>query len=166
MIKLEQFTRNDIPVLLKWLEKTNEEFLVQFSGPRYTYPLSKEQILETMDNNSYILFKVIGEDTGEIVGHCQFLGVNTGTKSAKIGRILLIPEKRGHGYGAEIIRQLQKYGEKKLLLQKIILKVYDFNKSAYNCYLKCGFVETGREEIYFESINKTWNTISMEYIVS
>ncbi len=166
MIKLEQFTQNDIPVMLKWLEKTNEEFLVQFSGPRYTYPLNKEQILETMDDNSYILFKVIEEETGEIVGHCQFVGVKSGAKSATIGRILLIPDKRGNGYGAKIIQQLQKYGKEKLFLQKMILKVYDFNKSAYNCYLKCGFVETARDGKYFESINKTWNTISMEYTIS
>ncbi len=164
MIELKKFREDDIPSFLNLLEGTDAVFLVQFAGSNYIYPLNKEQLLVSIKDKSCILFKVIEKENGEVIGHCQFLRIDRKEKTATIGRVLLNPEKRGFGYGLEIIKQLVEYGKNELDLVRIELNVFEFNHSAYKCYLKFGFVETERELKTFEKINKTWNCISMEYI--
>jgi hypothetical protein len=44
MVKLEPFSREDIADLLGWLEGTDARFLYQFAGPKYSFPLSADQL--------------------------------------------------------------------------------------------------------------------------
>ncbi|MCP9228576.1 GNAT family N-acetyltransferase, partial [Bacillus mycoides] len=42
MIKLKQFTRSDFKQLINWIN--SEEFLIQWSGNAFTYPLNEQQL--------------------------------------------------------------------------------------------------------------------------
>ena len=44
MIRLEYMTRDDFGKVLGWNKNTSHEFLLQWSGPVFEYPLTEEQL--------------------------------------------------------------------------------------------------------------------------
>jgi len=166
MIILETFEKKDIPALLDWIKGSDAEFLIQFAGSKYRFPLDEKQLLDTLYDKSILVFKAIDETTGVMIGHCKLMKIDLPNKSANIGRVLIKPNKRGLGYGYAMLKELIIYATSVLKLKHLNLRVFDFNQSAIRCYLKLGFVESKREEVFFPAINQTWNCITMEYPIS
>jgi RimJ/RimL family protein N-acetyltransferase len=163
MIILETFEKEDIPELLDWMKDSDAEFLIQFAGPKYRFPLDEKQLLNTLYDKSILVFKAIDETTGATIGHCQLMKIDLPNKSASIGRVLIKPDRRNLGYGYTMLKELISYATSVFKLNQLSLRVFDFNQSAIRCYLKLGFVESKRENVVFQEINKTWNCITMEY---
>lgn len=162
MIVLEKFEQENIPQLLSWLERTDARFLLQFAGPRYQFPLNEEQLIESLQLKDYLLLKAIDTETGNIIGHCQFMRIDKKQFKASIGRILINPERRGKGFGLQLINEMKNFAKEKLKLATIDLRVFDFNTAAFRCYSKAGFVETYVHENYIPEFNETWKSITME----
>ncbi|MEW6102592.1 MAG: GNAT family protein [bacterium] len=163
MVLLEKFIAKDIPSFISWLKDTDAEFLVQFAGPKYKYPLDENQILQTLNDKNYIVFKAIDEKLNIPIGHCQLMEINFINKTAAIGRVLVRKEYRNKNYGYEMLMNLVKYSKDILDLKKLTLRVFDFNIAAINCYKKIGFVEIKNENVYFKDIGKTWKCLTLEY---
>jgi len=166
MIILKTFEKKDIPELLDWMKYSDAEFLIQFAGPKYRFPLDEKQLLDTLYDKSILVFKAIDETTGAMIGHCQLMRIDLRNKSASIGRVLIKPNDRGLGYGYAMLKELINYAASILELKQLNLRVFDFNQSAIRCYLKLGFVESKRKDVVFREINKTWNYITMDYHIS
>ena len=167
MVILKTFEKKDIPALLDWIKGSDAEFLIQFAGSKYRFPLDEKQLLDTLYDKRILVFKAIDETkTGVMIGHCQLMKIDLPNKSATIGRVLIKPDKRGLGYGYAMLKELINYATSVLKLKHLNLRVFDFNQSAIRCYLKLGFVESKREEVFFPAINQTWNCITMEYHIS
>jgi len=166
MIILETFEKKDIPELLDWMKDSDAEFLIQFAGSKYRFPLDEKQLLDTLYEKSILVFKAIEETTGAMIGHCQLMKIDLPHNSATIGRVLIKPDKRNLGYGYAMLKELINYAKSVLSLQQLNLRVFDFNQSAIRCYLKLGFVESKREEVFFPAINQTWNCITMDCPIS
>jgi RimJ/RimL family protein N-acetyltransferase len=169
MIILETFEKKDIPELLDWMKDSDAEFLIQFAGSKYRFPLDEKQLLDTLYDKSILLFKAIDDTKGATIGHCQLMKIIDlphNSNSAAIGRVLIKPDKRNLGYGYAMLKELINYAKSVLSLQQLNLRVFDFNQSAIRCYLKLGFVESKREEVFFPAINQTWNCITMDYPIS
>jgi RimJ/RimL family protein N-acetyltransferase len=165
MIILKIFEKKDIPEFLDWTKDSDAEFLIQFAGPRYRFPLDKKQLLDTLYDKSSLVFKAIDETTGATIGHCQLMRIDLDNKSASIGRALIKQDCRGLGYGHAMLKELINYATSLFKLKQLNLRVFDFNKSAFRCYSKLGFVESKRENVVFQEINKTWNCITMDYTI-
>lgn len=161
MYFLTDFTAEDISQLINYINVEGAEFLMQFGGSKYSFPLTKEQVLEDINRENHKLFKYIDED-GTTAGHCQLLRISREDKSATIGRVLIYPEYRGKGHSKKMLKMLINYGKEELDLKKIYLRVFDFNKTALNCYIKLGFKQTDIQKNDYSSIGKTWVSISME----
>lgn len=69
MIKLEPFTRTDFNRLISWID--SEEFLIQFAGPIFTFPLTTEQLELYITDKNRFPFKVIKPETGVVIGHSE-----------------------------------------------------------------------------------------------
>lgn len=160
MYKLENFNREDINSFLSWLEGTDSKFLYQFGGPRYSYPLDKNQVIEDMKTENSVLLKFV--DSENIIGHCQFIRINSKESNASIGRLLINPAFRNMGYGQKMISAMISYAKNELNLSKLLLRVFDFNSNAIACYEKIGFKKCGSESKYIEAFNEKWVTLSME----
>ncbi|CAM3901383.1 GNAT family protein [Flavobacterium branchiophilum] len=158
MIKLEKFTEQDFERLINWID--NEETLVQFSGPIFKFPLTKEQLNEYLYSENIISFKVKNLETNEIIGHSEIH--KSENNEVKLCRILIGKEsQRGKGFGKKIINELVKYSFEKLNAKKVELNVYDWNKYAIVCYEKTGFEMNPNKYSEIEVKGNKWISLNM-----
>lgn len=159
-LKLTPFETSDFKTLIDWLDGRDAAFLIQLSGPRYSFPLNKEQLLQSYNDESIESFKLSLDKT--MVGHIQLLKYNEGERSASIGAVMVSPHHQKRGIAQEMLRQIMSYAKKHKKVQTLYLRVFDFNSAAIACYSKVGFQESTREDVYFPSIAQTWNCITMK----
>jgi len=145
MIRLQKFEICDIPRLIQWIP--DAKFLLQWAGPHYYFPLDETQLMEmyvtTLGKNpDNYMFKLINEQSGEVIGHLEILAVDLQKRIAVLGRLLIGEESdRGKGYGEQMIKAGLKFAFEELDLEEINLGVFEFNRAALNCYQKLGFQE-------------------------
>ena len=158
MIKLEKFTEQDFERLINWID--SEETLVQFSGPIFKFPLTKEQLNEYLYSENIISFKVKNLETNEIIGHSEIY--KSENNEVKLCRILVGEEnQRGKGFGKKIINELVKFSFEKLNAKKVELNVYDWNKYAIVCYEKTGFEMNPNKFSEIEVKGNKWISLNM-----
>ncbi len=141
-IRLEEFTCNDFQLLINWID--SDQFMFQFAGPAFTFPITTEQLAKHIEPNSRKVFKVVETKENNIIGHCELNNIDKRNKSARISRLLIgNPKSRNKGFGKKMIQTLLKYAFEELHLHRIDLGVFDFNKGAIRCYKQCGFKTEG-----------------------
>ncbi|KMQ64683.1 GNAT family acetyltransferase [Chryseobacterium angstadtii] len=158
MIKLKTFETEDIPELISKIKDKRE--LLQFAGPAYHFPLTKEQLMGDVENENRQMFK-ISEETGDrVIGHAQLF---LKEKTFLLGRILIWDENnRGKGYGKKVVQELLQYGFGHFDRKTAELNVYDWNTGAIECYKKVGF-EIDPDVMSEVSIdNESWLSINMK----
>jgi RimJ/RimL family protein N-acetyltransferase len=157
MIKLEPFTKNDFSRLVSWVK--NEEELIQFAGPFFTFPLTEDQLEKYLEDKNRFAYKVIEIISNQTIGHCEIYLTEV---SAKLCRIL-IGEKsfRGKGFGSEVVTLLVEKCFNEFSYSHAELNVYDWNTSAIKCYEKAGFVVNPKKSKTIEVNNKIWTSINM-----
>ena len=85
-------------------------------------------------------------------------------KSAlRFGFIIGDDRRRNKGYGTRIFQLALQYAFEILKVNKVILGVFENNKSAYQCYKRIGFQEMGSDHEYiYELLGERWKCIEME----
>lgn len=124
-----------------WNEGRDADFLMQWAGKALTYPVTREQILETQKTSSAV-FAILFE--GQMIGTIALTSVDEQTGRGHIGHFLLDPAMTGKGHGSAIVQEFVDYCFGILRLRELTLRVFDYNKSALHCYEKNGFVERER----------------------
>jgi len=165
LIELQPFGKGDYRQLIA--EIPDARFLLQWAGPRYTYPLDAAQLDDTMadtvgEKPSSQLFKAIREDTSEAIGHIQLMGIDHNASSCVLGRVLIFERHRGNGFGKSIVQQAVKFAFESLGLTEITLGVFDFNTPAINTYRSIGFAEYQFRRDARQFRNESWNVIRMK----
>ncbi len=157
MIKLEPFTKIDFNRLISWIE--NEEELIQFAGPVFTFPLTVEQLEIYLEEKNRFVFKIIETDLKQIIGHCEIYLTET---SARLCRVL-VGEKsfRGKGLGLEVVKLLLDKCFKDINCSQVELNVYDWNVGAIKCYEKAGFKINKDKRKTIDVNGKRWTSINM-----
>ena len=159
MIALQPFEENDFERLINWLD--NEELLVQFGGPLFSFPLTREQLEVYKNDKNRLSFKVLELPGQEIVGHAELFPSDQ-PEVIKICRILIGDKsKRGKGFGQQVIHELLKISFLKLGKEKVELNVYDWNINAIKCYEKVGFVLNPQKKFLSEVNGSTWTAVNM-----
>jgi RimJ/RimL family protein N-acetyltransferase len=143
MIELRPFAREDFHRLIDW--SPTPEFLMQWAGPFFTYPLDEAQLedyLQGAEGESPFrrIYKVVASETGAVIGHIELGMINLVHRTASVNRVLLgDPAYRGRGIGLEMVRRVQQIGFGEMGLHRLDLVVFDFNESARRCYERAGF---------------------------
>ncbi len=165
MIELQHFECSDIQQLINWIPSA--EFLLQWGGPSFQYPLTKQQLEKYLkhaneeDSDTYI-YKVIDHDMQQVVGHISLGKVDRVNQSARVGKVLVgSSEVRGKGIGCEMMKAILTIAFEELKLHKVTLGVFDFNTSAIHCYEKSGFVREGLLRDARKNGDEYWNLIEM-----
>ena len=95
----------------------------------------------------------------------QFHGfyVDIKKKSLRFGFVIVDSQKRGNGYGREMLNLAIRYGFEILKAEKITLGVFENNKAAYHCYRAAGFREVSQAEPeIFHILNEDWKCLELE----
>ncbi|KAB2451811.1 GNAT family N-acetyltransferase [Bacillus sp. CH126_4D] len=165
VIKLETFKKSDFKQLINWID--SEEFLIQWSGNSFTYPLNEQQLEKYIESTNTLAFKVIDEETKEVVGHISLGQIDNINKSARIGKVLVGDTKmRGRSIGKHMMKAVLQGAFEELKLHRVTLGVYDFNTSAISCYEKIGFVKEGllrESKKVGEAYWNLWEMSMLEY---
>jgi len=134
-----------------------ESYLKWFNDPEITQYLSmfrpltrmmEEDWIENLKNREdTIAFAIIipDENDGEkLIGNCGLHAIDWKNRVAEVGITIGEKEYQSKGYGTEAMEMLLDYGFKTVNLNRIQLRVYEFNNRAINSYNKIGFVKEGR----------------------
>ncbi len=146
-IRLEPFEAGDIPRLIGWIPSA--DFLMQWSGPFFTYPLTEGQLrryLQSVEKSplNRAIFRVRYLDKDRIVGHIELNNVDWRNLAATVSKVLVGPaDMRGLGIGHQMVAHLLDYAFGDLKLHRVELKVFDDNISAIECYRQNGFMIEG-----------------------
>ncbi|CAM3952580.1 GNAT family N-acetyltransferase [Bacillus luti] len=142
MIKLEPFKRSDFEQLINWIH--SEEFLIQWSGNAFTYPLNEQQLDKYIESANTLAYKVIDEGSSDVIGHISLGQIDNINKSTRIGKVLVGDMKmRGRSIGKQMMKAVLHIAFEELKLHRVTLGVYDFNTTAISCYEKIGFIKEG-----------------------
>lgn len=165
LIKLEPLKRPDFKQLINWID--SEEFLIQWSGNAFTYPLNDQQLEQYIESTNTLAFKVIDEESKEVIGHISLGQIDNINKSARIGKVLVGDTKmRGRSIGKHMMKAVLHIAFEELKLHRVTLGVYDFNTSAISCYEKIGFVKEGllrESKKVGETYWNLWEMSMLEY---
>lgn len=138
MIRLEKFTADDFELFISWMD--TEKFMYQFGGASFTFPVTVEQLSNYIADATHRIYRVVDAVTDKVIGHASISHLNVKNKSARLCRILIANEQdRSKGYGRQLIRALLKICFDELVLHRVDLGVFEFNKAAIRCYQSCGF---------------------------
>lgn len=147
MIRLDYMTRDDFVKVLNWNKNTTPDFLMQWSGPMFEYPLTVEQLERYYDRgvneheSDIFIYKIVEDN--QCVGMIE-LGVDRKNKSGRVRRFLIGEQDfRGKGIGRLVLQTIIGIGFEEFGLHRISLGVYDFNQLAIRCYEKVGLVKEG-----------------------
>lgn len=165
VIKLESFKKSDFKQLINWIN--SEEFLIQWSGNAFTFPLDEQQLEKYIESANTLAFKVVDEETSDVIGHISLGQIDNINKSARIGKVLVGNTKmRGRSIGKHMMRAVLHIAFDELKLHRVTLGVYDFNTSAISCYEKIGFVKEGllrESKRVGETYWNLWEMSMLEY---
>ena len=157
MIKLVNFAEEDYETLISWID--TEDLLMQFAGPGFRFPLTKEQLAESASDPSRFSFTIVDTISKERIGHCEVLITDT---TAKIGRVIIGSEQaKGKGYCGEIMRKLVEFIYSRIDRTIIELNVFDFNRVAISCYEKVGFRINPDLKFERKVRDETWIALNM-----
>jgi len=160
MLKILPLEKTDATCIVRWNNEKSANFLQQWAGRGYEYPITEKQIINRLDveaSSNYKVYKIVLHD--DMIGTIELMNIDNEAKTAVVGRFLLNPEFTGRGYGTEALTRFVAFVFNDFGLQKISLNVFDFNKSALRCYEKVGF-----KAVHKEIRPNGWVAIRMEIV--
>ena len=156
MITLEKFEEANCELLISWVH--SPEFLMQFAGPAFTFPLTREQLVKSLADLGRSAFQAINVNSGKMIGYAE---INITEQGPYLGRILIDESFRGKGFGKEIVQQLLDIAFGKMKQQIVRLRVFDWNISAIKCYEGVGFTIEPNNTLLTTVNGKTWTGLVM-----
>ena len=164
MLRLRPYKKCDAQQIAGWIK--SEYAFRQWCADRYeSYPLKAEDINAhyeaVADSDSF--YEMTAFDESGTVGHLVMRFVDDERSVLRFGFVIVDDNKRGKGYGKEMLLLAQKYAFEILRVKKITLGVFENNTAALNCYKAAGFrqIETAEKESYV-ILGETWECIEME----
>lgn len=146
MIRILPFEKCDSSLIIDWNKEKTADFLQQWAGRGYEFPITEKQILDRIDNETvsdFMICKIVLEN--KTIGTIELMNIDKEEKKADIGRFLLNPSFAGKGYGTASLKAFTEQIFSEFNFNKLGLTVFDFNKAAFRCYEKAGFKIVGEE---------------------
>jgi RimJ/RimL family protein N-acetyltransferase len=105
-----------------------------------------------------MIFTAVERETAEPVGHAELAQIVPG-RSAHVCRVIIAPERRGHGIGTAVMDELRRIAFEELRVSRLTLNVYEWNVAAIASYEKVGFRTRALQETRADG---DWAYYSME----
>ena len=169
-ISLRQFTRDDFPRLIAWVDESGAEFFVQWAGTAFQFPLDEAQLEAHLaeaegPEATRRIFAAVEQTSGEVVGHVELGHLDRTQRTATISRLLVgEPSARGKGTGAEIVSRLLEKAFGEMQLHRVDISVLDLNVAAIRMYEGLGFRTEGHFVEARRAGGKYWNVYYLSLI--
>ncbi|HEX3556428.1 MAG TPA: GNAT family protein [Thermoanaerobaculia bacterium] len=171
MIHLVPFTPADIDRLIGWIPSL--EALQLWTASSFDFPLTRKHLeghlRDSAQRGDRLIYKAVTPEDGRIVGHVELGAIDHHHRSLRIGRVLLDPETRGQGLGAEMVRSALTVAFETLQMHRVELSVFDVNPRAIACYERVGFRREGMRREAFRvrgAAGLYWSDIIMSILAS
>lgn len=168
MIRLRPYKSCDAKVITTWCK--DEETYIKWSGERFgSFPISACSVNSKYQhhNGDCIepdnFYPMTAFDENGIIGHLIMRYIKGNNKILRFGWVIVDSNKRGQGYGKQMLALSLKYAFEILIVDKVTIEVFENNLSAYYCYRAVGFSEVIMTSEKYEVINgKKWKLIELE----
>ncbi|TFG17923.1 MAG: N-acetyltransferase [Promethearchaeota archaeon] len=139
---LAPLKREYIDKFLEWLNDPEvTQHLMRFRP--LTREMEEDWFDSLKDREGDIIFAIL-INQNQLIGNCSIMNILWNDRVGTCGIFIGDKKEQGKGYGTEAMKLLLEYGFNTLNLNRIDLKVNDFNSRAIRCYQKIGFIEEGR----------------------
>jgi RimJ/RimL family protein N-acetyltransferase len=169
LVRLRAYEKADLEAVMKWI---NDEEVTDFlGGPVFRSPVSSiaearyiEANTDPASPNKTLVIETLADRRN--IGATDLHAIDWHNRHAEVG--IVIGDKRcwSKGYGSDAMRVMLRLAFDKLNLNRISLRVFDYNQRAVRAYEKCGFVREGvlREDRYLGG--RYFDTIVMGILAS
>lgn len=123
--------------------------------------------IETMRKGAdKITFGLCLKEDGRLIGVTSLMQIDTRNRHAAFGIIIGDPAEWNKGYGTEATRLMVDYAFRTQNLNRVWLRVYEYNPRGRRAYEKVGFKEEGtlRQDNYRDG--RYWDTTQMSILRS
>ena len=160
MIRLRPYKESDAERILSWC-KDERTFYQWTAGILGAYPISVEQFTQL---GSLMRFTAL--DDKEIVGFFTARNPKPTLDELRFGFVIINPEKRGRGFGKEMLRLGLEYARIVYKAKKVSLGVFENNERAYRCYKAAGFQDVALPETeQYRIMGEVWACRELEYLL-
>lgn len=165
MLRLRPYRKEDAKHIVIWC-KEERDFYKWTAGLLGAFPITAERmndaVSERIENETFFPFVAVDEDGP--AGFFILRQPGDKTDELRFGFIILNPDKRGKGYGKQMLQLGMKYALEIYGAQKLSLGVFENNPQAYYCYTSVGFKENKKDEPkVYHILDETWKCIEMVY---
>lgn len=146
MLTYEKFTTEHIPFYYAW--RNNPEIAI-FDQSEFLRPMSYEEVhdwsMRMVEGTTYLI-----KQDDVPIGTCAFMNVDQRNRHAELSIVIGEAKQWGKGYGTQVMNQLLVWGFEGMNLERLYLRVFDFNARAIALYEKMGFKREGtmRKMVY------------------
>jgi RimJ/RimL family protein N-acetyltransferase len=141
-IILAPLKREYIDKFLDWLNDPEiTKYLTQYRP--LTREMEEDWFNSLKERENDIIFAIL-INQNQLIGNCSIMNIIWKERVGTCGIFIGDKQEQGKGYGTEALKLLLDYGFNTLNLNRIDLKVNDFNLRAIECYRNLGFIEEGR----------------------
>ncbi|UPM44632.1 GNAT family N-acetyltransferase [Halocatena salina] len=165
-LRLRSATVADLLGVREWIDTPSA--LLQWAGPVFSYPLDEPQVRAHLAGTGQPsptrrAFAAVDE-TGLVVGYLELDRIDSENRTASVSRVIVAPDARGEGYGAEMVRHVVTFGFDDLHLHRIGLRVFTFNDAALACYERVGFTHEGTLRDARHHDGEYWSLVQMSIL--
>lgn len=146
LVRLTQIERGHLEVYKRWFRDYETQRLL---SPDVIVPITDEAEDAFYDDASkakdWYIFSIKTLEDDQLIGNCSLFGIDNKNRSAEIGILIGEAGYRDKGFGTDATRVLLRFAFNEVNLNRVYLRVFDYNGRAIRSYEKVGFVQEGRE---------------------
>ena len=151
----------DYEYIEKWID--DEKTHALWCANLIPYPVTKENFHAFLEKNAVEWTDsayVATETNGEIIGFFCY-SINVDDNAGFLKFVIVYHNKRGTGYGKEMLKLALQYAFDITGVELVQLNVFDENVVAKHCYEKIGFIEESIAKNIFSYKDELWSGCHM-----
>lgn len=141
-VSLRIYEDSDISYLLKWYNDYELNKLAGWSNNKVNASKLRYNMSRSFGSDPMNL--MVDDLDGKPIGTIQLYDFNQQDKSCKLGIRIGDKDYWSRGYGGDAVKTIVEYAFLCLDINRVDLRVYEYNERAAHCYEKCGFKYEGR----------------------
>lgn len=152
LVHLTQIDRDDLPTFVEWFQDYEVKRFLGTDVRPFTVEDEKEWLDRVLTDTDNYHFSIRTLDEDRLIGNCGLFGFDWRNRLAEFGIVIGEKDAWGRGFGTDCARVIQRFAFGELNLNRLWLRVFEFNPRGRRSYEKAGFVHEGtmRSAVYRE----------------